>query len=309
MQGSVHSDNCDVNAEGQSQNEGCQIQTQDSRTYGKGFNDNGGGVYATEITSSFINIFFFPRGSIPSDVSGASPDPSSWGKPMAVFKGDCDISKTFQDLQIVFTNTFCGAWAGNVWSDGQCASKADTCVDYVKNNPSAFQDAYWSVNSLKVYQQGGPYTSSKSISSESTSYSVSATNSVPIPYSSAEPSNSTRTRTRTRPVYSTKGVDIPMPSGVPVPAWSSGNPINRVSPTMAAESPASDAQIPSQLLPSSSAVAAASATSAAAEAEMSTEARRRPEGWQWRGSNRHSRNHQRTARHLRQHNRHGGGRL
>lgn len=94
MQGSVSTDDCYVNAEGQGANQGCQIKTQDTRTYGSGFNANGGGVYATEIMDSFINIFFFPRGSLPSDISSASPDPSKWGKPMAVFKGDCDIPRT-----------------------------------------------------------------------------------------------------------------------------------------------------------------------------------------------------------------------
>jgi hypothetical protein len=106
MLGHVLTDNCDVNASGQSENTGCQIEANDPLTYGSGFNNNGGGVYATEITSSFINIFFFPRGSLPSDISGASPDPSSWGTPMAVYKGDCDIASTFNKLQIVFTNTF-----------------------------------------------------------------------------------------------------------------------------------------------------------------------------------------------------------
>lgn len=70
MQGYVSTDNCDVNAFGQSNNQGCQIKTDDDRTYGTGFNNNGGGVYATEITADFINIFFFPRVScVASSVS------------------------------------------------------------------------------------------------------------------------------------------------------------------------------------------------------------------------------------------------
>lgn len=32
------------------------------------------------------------------------------------------------------------------------ASQAATCKDYVANNPSAFVEAYWLVNSVKVYQ-------------------------------------------------------------------------------------------------------------------------------------------------------------
>jgi hypothetical protein len=49
--------------------------------------------------------------------------------------------------------TFCGDWAGNLWyKDAVCGSQAPSCQSFVQNNPSAFTDAYWLVNSLKVYQ-------------------------------------------------------------------------------------------------------------------------------------------------------------
>lgn len=136
------------------ENTGCQIASSQSNSYGAGFNSNGGGVYATEWTDSCINVWFFPRGSIPSDVLGDAPNPSSWGTPAAKFQGDCDMSKSFRDQQIVFDTTFCGDWAGNTWSTSSCAQKAPTCDSYVQNNPSAFADAYWSINALKVYKEG-----------------------------------------------------------------------------------------------------------------------------------------------------------
>jgi hypothetical protein len=53
----------------------------------------------------------------------------------------------------VFDTTFCGDWAGNVWSgDAVCSSQASSCQSFVQDNPSAFTDAYWLVNSLKFYQ-------------------------------------------------------------------------------------------------------------------------------------------------------------
>ena len=65
-------------------------------------------------------------------------------------------SHTNRGLSQVFDTTFCGDWAGNVWSiDSACSSQAPTCQSFVQNNPSAFTDAYWSVNSLKVYQSNG----------------------------------------------------------------------------------------------------------------------------------------------------------
>lgn len=153
--GSITTPNCDVNAMGQATNAGCQIATSNRASYGAGFNQGQGGVFATEWTGAHISIWFFPRGSIPSDISSGSPDPSSWGTPEAAFVGGCNIDQFFSNQQIVFDTTFCGDWAGNVWnSDPVCSSKASTCQSFVQNNPSAFADAYWTVNSLKVYQSG-----------------------------------------------------------------------------------------------------------------------------------------------------------
>lgn len=176
MSGTMEYPNCDVNAPGQPTNGGCTIHTGNTQTYGAGFNAANGGVYATEWTSEAISIWFFPRSAIPSDLSGGNPNPDNWGLPMAQFAGGCDIDEHFQDQQIVFDITFCGQWAGQVWSqDSVCSSKAATCQDYVTNNPSAFADTYWSINSLKVYQENGgaPVTSSASTSSAPSASSTS----------------------------------------------------------------------------------------------------------------------------------------
>ncbi|KAK0267084.1 hypothetical protein LTR35_016568 [Friedmanniomyces endolithicus] len=178
--GSIDTANCDVNAAGQNKNAGCSIGTSNAQSYGSGFNANNGGVYATNYDSSAISIYFFPRGSIPSDISSGSPNPSGWGKPLAQFQGGCDIASKINDQQIVFDLTFCGDWAGEVWStDSTCSSKASTCNDYVLNNPAAFKDAYWSINSLKVYSIGSMTASNVAsyglASTSSSSVSVAAT--------------------------------------------------------------------------------------------------------------------------------------
>ncbi|MCJ1255374.1 hypothetical protein MMC24_003190, partial [Lignoscripta atroalba] len=153
---SLVTQNCDINAPGQGQNVGCSFAGHDTRSFGAGFNSNNGGVFATEWTDSAIRIWFFPRGSVPSDATGNSPNPSGWGTPTATFQGGCDFGQSFKNQNIVFDTTFCGDWAGQIWgSDPICSSKANTCNDFVQNNPSAFKDAYWSINSLKVYQNNG----------------------------------------------------------------------------------------------------------------------------------------------------------
>lgn len=151
--GVVATPNCDVNAPGQPTNAGCAILTPNHASFGNGFNQGLGGVYATEWTSSGISIWFFPRSAVPSDISSGTPDPANWGSPTAAFAGGCEIDDFFDSHQIVFDTTFCGDWAGSVWSvDPFCHAKAPTCQSFVQNNPSAFADAYWSINSLRVYQ-------------------------------------------------------------------------------------------------------------------------------------------------------------
>ncbi|MCJ1290014.1 hypothetical protein MMC34_001549 [Xylographa carneopallida] len=145
--------NCYVGATNQSANEGCGFSATADNSYGAGFNSNGGGVYAMEWTSDYIQIFFWPGGSAPSDALGDTPNPSSWGRPAALFQGNCDIDQHFSDHQITFDMTFCGSWAGDAWGDGNCAAQhGNSCNAFVQNTPSAFKETYWSVNSLRVYQ-------------------------------------------------------------------------------------------------------------------------------------------------------------
>lgn len=138
---------------------GCGQHTDDNQNYGDGFNAIGGGVYATEWTSDHIAVWFFPRSKIPQDIHSENPNPSNWGTPTARFAGGngCDIDSHFKNNQLVFDTTFCGAWAGSpqVWnSDPECSALAPTCKDYVSGNPAHFAEAFWVVNSVKVYQQG-----------------------------------------------------------------------------------------------------------------------------------------------------------
>lgn len=154
--GNLETDNCDINAAGQGNNVGCSIRSASSDSFGNGFNSNGGGVYATEWTSEAISIWFFPRNAIPSDLTSGTPDPSGWGQPSGQFTGGCDIDDKFKDQKMIFDVTFCGDWAGSVWStDATCGPQASTCQSFVQNNPSAFKDTYWLVNSLKVYSNNG----------------------------------------------------------------------------------------------------------------------------------------------------------
>ena len=155
--------------------------------YGDGFNSAGGGVYAMEWTSENINIWSFSRGSIPADINNSKPDPRTWGKPTGEFKGGsgCDIDSHFKDNQIVFDTTFCGDWAGNTFSqDGTCSTLASSCQDYVQNNPAAFKESYWVVNSLKVYEEGASSSKTTRGTAEDTASLSAASIVEPTPSSS-----------------------------------------------------------------------------------------------------------------------------
>ncbi len=153
--------NCDADATADS---GCGIRDKSTSSAGAGSNAIGGGVYAMSWTTSAIQMWFFPRDSIPSDISSGKPTQSGWGTPTFRLTNDgCDLSKHFYDLGIILNIDLCGTWAGNDWNsdmsycgqDGSCADKTgySSCAEYVQANGDAFHEAYWEINSIKVYEQ------------------------------------------------------------------------------------------------------------------------------------------------------------
>jgi len=230
--GQMKTSNCDVNAAGQDNNAGCSITTPNTESFGSGFNNANGGVYATQWTSSVISIWFFPRAAIPSDISSGNPNPENWGLPTASFSGGCDMDEHIVNQQIVFDITFCGDWAGGVWStESSCSAKANTCQDYVQNNPSAFQDSYWSINSLKVYQDNG--SAASAVSSSAAEPTAAATTAAPAPIetttqaSPAPESTSTSAPEVTSAAASvpatTEAASTPAPAPTPEPAAATTN--------------------------------------------------------------------------------------
>ncbi|KAG8835534.1 hypothetical protein FRC17_002763 [Serendipita sp. 399] len=135
-------------------NSGCGVISENGNSYGPPFNSVGGGWYAMERTPTFIKVWFWPRNdaSVPADVKtlGQSViNTDSWGVPSAFFPNtQCDISSKFGGHNIIINLTFCGDWAGAVYSTSGCPS---TCIDYVNNNPSAFVNAYWDITAIRMY--------------------------------------------------------------------------------------------------------------------------------------------------------------
>ncbi|KAJ7139613.1 concanavalin A-like lectin/glucanase domain-containing protein [Mycena epipterygia] len=147
-------------------NAGCGMRSPSNVSFGAAFNGNGGGVYAMEWNSNGISVFFFERGSIPSDIDNDAPQPKTWGLPMAHWPAaNCNPWTYFYTHVAIFDTTLCGDWAGSVWSSsgipGQatsCAARTgfSTCEAFVQASGGSFADAYWEVKSVKFYNTTTP---------------------------------------------------------------------------------------------------------------------------------------------------------
>ncbi len=93
MDGELLTRDCNVNTGGVS---GCAIDSGTvSSAYGQGFNERGGGVYATEWTSDAVSVWYFAESNVPTDIGYETPDPSSWGPPLAKFVTSCTLDEHF----------------------------------------------------------------------------------------------------------------------------------------------------------------------------------------------------------------------
>jgi len=143
-------------------NGGCGEQSFAPNNFGPGFNSNGGGVYSMLWDTTGISVWFFPRQSIPADITSGAPNPSGWGGPSARWPStNCNSFSFFNQHVAIFDTTLCGDWAGNVWNvaggQGQeqsCATRTgfSTCAAFVQASGASFAQAYWEVKSVKIYQ-------------------------------------------------------------------------------------------------------------------------------------------------------------
>ncbi|KAI9822580.1 MAG: hypothetical protein M1827_000299 [Pycnora praestabilis] len=147
---------------GTDDNAGCGVQGA-TDTYGQALNKNRGGVYALEWRTAGIRIWFFPRASIPSNIStftstsasntnSITPDPSVWGEPLADFPStDCSISNHFRNQSIIANIDLCGDWAGQAKYFTEEAGCPGTCESLVTSNATGFDEAYWEFGAFQVY--------------------------------------------------------------------------------------------------------------------------------------------------------------
>ncbi|KAF8514211.1 concanavalin A-like lectin/glucanase domain-containing protein [Hysterangium stoloniferum] len=159
MMGDSTSNNCDTQF---NFNQGCGVNFTDSffsPSYGSPFNACGGGWYVMERTAeSGVFVWFWSRddstvpGAVKHGKDHLRPDIFTWGLPMASFPfTETCSSDHFNAHQIIFDDTFCGDFAGALYPTSGCPGN---CTDFVDNHPEAFINAFWEINSLRVYTPG-----------------------------------------------------------------------------------------------------------------------------------------------------------
>ncbi|KAL9073446.1 MAG: hypothetical protein Q9157_004737 [Trypethelium eluteriae] len=202
-----------IDCNGGDGHDGCQIadsgsSPDSSHSFGSGFNQIGGGVYATEWLEDSFSIWFFPRTDKASIKQATSdyPDPTQWGKPLAkfTFNDQCNVASHFTNQKMIFDLTFCGDWAGATnqpdygWNLNSCSTNHGDCASFVDSTPDNFVDAFWTINSLRVYQNGA--SGAGNSSALPGSYSPTAPT-ISIPAASSV--NATNIFSPTSTVYST----------------------------------------------------------------------------------------------------------
>ncbi|KAL2177879.1 glycoside hydrolase family 16 protein [Thermothelomyces heterothallicus CBS 202.75] len=144
-------------------NAGCAVRGAPA-TYGREFNEAGGGIVALEWRAEGIRVWVFPRGgsgsgsggergpaALPAAEAGDTPDPSAWAPPLADFPAtSCDVGSHFRNQSIIINIDLCGYLTEAVWEESGCSRLK--CVDFVANNPSAFTNAYWEFGAFQVYK-------------------------------------------------------------------------------------------------------------------------------------------------------------
>ncbi|KAL4819584.1 endo-1,3(4)-beta-glucanase xgeA [Aspergillus spinulosporus] len=193
---------------------GCVVQGQQGSS-GDPFNEQGGGVYAMEWQEKYLKIWYFPRSSIPESLTAGTPDVSSFGTPMAHLQGSCNFKERFTHQKLILDTTFCGDWAGGVFGDSGCpvSDPSDpmlSCKNYVAENPAVYKNAYWELNSIKIYQigetaevEGTQSAAAETTAAETTAAATQTTNGGSI----EEITTSTHSVTRTKTVSATHSIE------------------------------------------------------------------------------------------------------
>jgi hypothetical protein len=98
--GQVTATNCGDALSGDS---GCSMKNPSTSSFGTGFNNQGGGIYAMEWTATTIKMWTFTHANAPASLTSGSPVISQFGTPYAAFAtgSGCTLASKMGPQQIV----------------------------------------------------------------------------------------------------------------------------------------------------------------------------------------------------------------
>ncbi|KAF8887238.1 concanavalin A-like lectin/glucanase domain-containing protein [Gymnopilus junonius] len=168
--------------------QGCIVGESKPNSFGQGFAQAGGGVYALLMEPTGVSSWFWSRADIPAAIASATSsstmDISSWGLPTASYSSSaCNMTQFFPPQNLVLLTTLCGVWqvgAGvpSIYSS-TCHTPTNNCVnDNVIGNGSNYANAYWEIRYIRTYLSDN---AASSTSSTSAIPSASTTPDAPAP--------------------------------------------------------------------------------------------------------------------------------
>ncbi|RDB20074.1 putative glycosidase C21B10.07 [Hypsizygus marmoreus] len=133
---------------------GCIVAERKPNSFGAGFAQAGGGVFAVQMDITGVFMWFWPRQEVPDSIktatSQSSLDIATFGVPSSAYPAlGCNITEFFGPQQLVLLTTLCGVWAGTSRSFG--ATCSGRCVDQVIGPGTNFDTAYWEVPYIRTY--------------------------------------------------------------------------------------------------------------------------------------------------------------
>lgn len=136
---------------------GCAYQMAPG-SFGKTLNNNGGGVFACELTGTGrVTCWFWPRGDAACPLTGnpSDIDTTKWStsEPANTIRFNA-CPGHFQNMALLINTTLCGDWAGSTYKDANntTISGPAACQGAVNNPDFKYDDGKWVINYVRVYQ-------------------------------------------------------------------------------------------------------------------------------------------------------------
>ncbi|KAF7296787.1 GH16 domain-containing protein [Mycena indigotica] len=171
--GRILSTNCE-SVSGTNKN-GCITEETKPNSFGKGFAQAGGGVFALQIDVTGIFMWFWTRAEIPKSITSSTStstlDLTDWGNPSAAYPAvSCNVTEFFKPQNIILDITLCGLFAGALYSrtcPGNCVN------DNIIGSGAGYSTAYFEIPYIRAYSAAAAPVPSASSSQPAASHAPS----------------------------------------------------------------------------------------------------------------------------------------